>query len=383
MAIIQRGDKWQVRIESKLLPRKHFATFGSKSEASNYQDHLLSMLERGVVPVDLVETPDNRSGLRIATLIDNFKLSSPGPAKSDVPTLERLKAEVGEVTLNRITIAWCDKWVSKLKLDMNLAPGSVRKRVESLARVVDWHIRKTTPIDQTASANPLRLMPKGYSVYTAKESETLAQADKTPKKDVHRERRFGPGEEDRINASLAGIKNPSKQRALPQDEDFKLLYEIILNTGVRLREAYWICCEDYDDARGLLEIRGTKGHRGAIKRRTVPVVPELRPALRKRCKGKRGLVFRFWDGDPETLDRVTNALSKRFTTLFSYADMPDFTEHDLRHEATCRWATMRNKKDTGWMWSELEVCKIMGWKKTDMFLRYASLRGEDLSDRFL
>lgn len=257
MALIQRGDKWQVRIESKLLPRKHFATFDTKTEASNYQGHLLSMLERGVVPVDLIETPDQRSGLRVATLIDNFKLSSPGPAKSDVPTLERLKAEVGEVTLNRITIAWCDKWVSKLKLDMNLAPGSIRKRVESLARVVDWHIRKTTPIDQTAPANPLRLMPKGYSVYTAKESEMLAQADKTPKKDVHRERRFGLGEEDRINASLAGIKNPSKQRALPQDEDFKLLYVIILNTGLRLREAYWICCEDYDDARGLLEIRGT------------------------------------------------------------------------------------------------------------------------------
>ena len=29
------------------------------------------------------------------------------------------------------------------------------------------------------------------------------------------ERRFAPGEEERINASLAGIKNPSKQRALP------------------------------------------------------------------------------------------------------------------------------------------------------------------------
>jgi len=383
MAIIQRGDKWQVRIDSKLLPRKHFATFNTKSEAQNYHTHLLSFLERGVVPIDLVETPDQRSGLKVATLIDNYKLSSPGPAKSDVANLDRLKAEVGQVTLDRITIAWCDKWVSKLKLELNLAPGSIRKRVEGLARVVDWHIRKTTPIDQTAPANPLRLMPKGYSTYTAKESEALAQAAKAPKKDQHRERRFAPGEEERINASLAGVKNPSKQRALPIDEDFKLLYEIILHTGVRLREGYWIRCEDYDDALGLLEIRGTKGHGGAIKRRTVPVVPHLRPLLRKRCKGKTGLLFPFWDGNPDNLDKVTNALSKRFTTLFAYADVPDFTEHDLRHEATCRWATMRNKQDTGWMWSELEICKIMGWKKTDMFLRYASLRGEDLSDRFL
>ena len=165
MAIIQRSDKWQVRIDSKLLPRKHFATFNTKAEAQNYHTHILSFLERGVVPIDLVETTDRRSGLRVATLIDNYKLSSPGPAKSDVSNLDRVKAEVGQVTLDRITIAWCDKWVSQLKLELNLAPGSIRKRVEGLARVIDWHIRKTTPIDQTAPANPLRLMPKGYSTY--------------------------------------------------------------------------------------------------------------------------------------------------------------------------------------------------------------------------
>jgi integrase len=112
-------------------------------------------------------------------------------------------------------------------------------------------------------------------------------------------------------------------------------------------------------------------------------VPALRARLRKRCEGKKGLLFSFWDGDPLSLDRTSNALSKRFKTLFTYAGMPDFTEHDLRHEATCRWASMRNKRDTGWMWSELEICKIMGWSKTDMFLRYASLRGEDLADRFI
>ena len=137
MAIIQRGDKWQVRIDNKLLPRKHFATFGNKAEAHNYHEHMLSMLERGVVPIDLVETPDQRSGLRIATLIDNYKLSSPGPAPSDLANLDRIKAEVGQVTLDRVTITWCDKWVSKLKLEQNLAPGSIRKRVEGLARVID------------------------------------------------------------------------------------------------------------------------------------------------------------------------------------------------------------------------------------------------------
>lgn len=34
-----------------------------------------------------------------------------------------------------------------------------------------------------------------------------------------------------------------------------------------------------------------------------------------------------------------------------------------------------------WLFSEIEVCKIMGWSSTKMALRYLSLRGEDLSAR--
>ena len=47
--------------------------------------------------------------------------------------------------------------------------------------------------------------------------------------------------------------------------------------------------------------------------------------------------------------------------------MPDFREHDLRHEATCRWVELRNA--TGWVFSEIEVCRIMGWSDTRMMLR--------------
>ena len=73
-------------------------------------------------------------------------------------------------------------------------------------------------------------------------------------------------------------------------------------------------------------------------------------------------------------------LSARFGTLFDYAGVEDCTEHDLRHEATCQWVTMR-RPDGHWTFSEIEVCKIMGWKDTRMMLRYASLRGSDLSSR--
>ena len=88
----------------------------------------------------------------------------------------------------------------------------------------------------------------------------------------------------------------------------------------------------------------------------------------------------FSEGTPEDLPRCTARLSSRFATLFDYAGVPDFTEHDLRHEATCRWAVLRNPAGH-WIFSETEICKIMGWKDANMMLRYASLRGEDLSAR--
>ena len=39
------------------------------------------------------------------------------------------------------------------------------------------------------------------------------------------------------------------------------------------------------------------------------------------------------------------------------------------------------RSGNGWIFSETEICKIMGWKDTRMMLRYASLRGQDLSSR--
>lgn len=42
MAIYQRGGKWQVLLENKLLPRKYFATFLTQLEAQNNQAYMLS-----------------------------------------------------------------------------------------------------------------------------------------------------------------------------------------------------------------------------------------------------------------------------------------------------------------------------------------------------
>lgn len=383
-AITQRGDKWQVRIRNKLLPKQVlFATLGTESAARSYAEHMEGLLARGVVPVELMEADSKGPKIKLKTLIVNYKLSSvPAPAPSDLPVLDLLINEIGETLLGQVTIRWTDDWIHSMKVKLNLAPGTLRKRVESLSRAISWYIRSTLKDNEKPPANPLKLLPRGYSQYTPAEQALVLASQREVKKDVERNRRLHPEEEYRVRQVLDGVKREDRQRRWSTDSEFELLFEVILNTGVRLKEAYSLRVNQYDGKNGLLHVDGTKGHRGKKKPRVVPLVPELNEKLAKWCDGRVGLFFAYWDGQPESAAKTSAKLSARFCSLFEYAQVDDFTEHDLRHEATCRWITMKTKSGH-WMWTEAEILKIMGWTNSKMLLRYLSLRGEDFSNRML
>lgn len=382
MASIQkRGDKYQVRIKHRLLPKPLFVTLDTEEAASAYGRHIEDLLDRGIVPAELLEDNRRRVGKRLDDLIDSYR-ASVSVAPTDVPTLDLLKRELAAYRTSDISARWADDWVKRMKVDQHLAPGTLRKRVGALARALDWHIRATMKDGEVQPANPLRMMPRGYSQATPAEAEALARQDLKPKTDTARDRRLAVEEEARIRAALAGDKRPDRERSLVVDQAFVLLFDLIVNTGLRLSEAFRLRVDQVDTSRGVLRVEGSKGERGRVKPRVVPLVPALRPVLAAWCKDRVGLVFPFWDASAEDLKRASGRLSARFAVLFDYAKVSDFTEHDLRHEATCRWVEMRDKAGR-WMWSETEICKIMGWSDPKMFLRYASLRGEDLADRML
>lgn len=377
MASIQeRAGKWQLRVVHKLLPKPFFSTFTNDVEANAYGVQLESLLDRGIVPVELLEKGKRGDNPLLLRLIED-SLSDASIAPSDRATLALLGKAVGAVRLLSVTAAWADTWVTEMKVEQHLAPSTIRKRVECLARVIDhyWRLRAGD-----VPANPLRMMPRGYSVATEREALALAGKNRVVKRDVQRDRRLLPEELVRIRSALAGEKRPGRERALEADAAFSLLFELIVNSGLRLSEAYGLRAEQVDVARWVLRLSGSKGHRGAIKPRVVPLVPALREPLAARCRDRVGLLFPFWDGTPEDKPLATGRLSARFATLFDFAQVPDCTEHDLRHEATCRWVELRDPAGR-WVFSEIEVCKIMGWSDFKMMLRYASLRGEDLSAR--
>lgn len=80
----------------------------------------------------------------------------------------------------------------------------------------------------------------------------------------------------------------------------------------------------------------------------------------------------------EIVDQVADFVDRH---LQRAAQVHGLAEHDLRHEATCRWFELRRPGGGGWVFSDIEICRIMGWSDPKMALVYASLRGEDLAAR--
>ena len=376
MASIQeRGGRWQVRVVHKLLSKPFFSTFTDQAEARQYAAQLESLLERGIVPAELVDAPKRTENPLLSKIITAY-LADSNIAASDRPTLRLVSTVEGHTRLMDVNATWADLWVSRMKVTDNLAPSTIRKRVESLARVIDWHWRRRGD----AVVNPLRHMPHGYASPTAAEVKALKVAGKDVRRDVARDRRLDAAEVAAVRQALAGVKSDKRERPLPKDAAFALLFELLLGTGMRLREAYRLRVDQIDFVRWVIRVEGSKGHRGAIKPRVVPMVHSLRKPLQVWCRDRVGLVLPFWDGTPEDLPRCTSRLSNRFSTLLDYAGVTEATEHDLRHTATCGWFELRDAAGR-WVFSEIEVCRIMGWSDTRMALRYASMRGEDLAAR--
>jgi integrase len=346
-------------------------------------------LAQGVVPAELLAQAktiaiDNPP---VKAIVREYLNGASNLTASDSALLgsDQFLDDLADARLVDITFDWAEAYVRRLK-GRRLSPSTVRIRVGALGRVLDWHLRRTTPTDQRPPANAMRLLPRGYSTYNAHEAEALKTKGHAVPRTEHRDRRLAPEEEHRIERAFAGEKLEGKQaaRRSPDDAHLRVLFRFIVETGCRLREAYRTRIEHLDFARGLIHVQGSKGRAGALKPRLVPMKPELRGVLQAYL-GERtaGLVFPYWNGveDEDVLRQVTLKLTRNFAGLFAYADCEGITEHDLRHEATCRWVTLRDARTGAWLWSDTELCRIMGWTSTRMLMRYASLRGEDLADR--
>jgi integrase len=367
-AITQRGNKFQIRVKHKLLSKPFFFTFDGESAARDYASKLEAMLNRGIVPVELLEQ-NEATRVLVSTVLNRYL---PSASASDKELISYVSNSLDpKLVLSSITSRWCDQWIEDMKTK-RLAPGSIRKRAGCLARAIDAYCR-VLPAGHEPISNPLRLLPMGYSQYKGAEHGADVPVD------TERDRILSADELKRIDETLTRLEARTTGRN-KGDPDFAPLFWLIYRTGLRLRTAYTLETSQIDTERHLIifKDRGTGNKR---KPRFVPIQPALRAILYSHILNKSGLIFHYWTGDPLQLDQVTNRLKQRFRTLFDLAKVEDFTEHDLRHCATTNWLQMKSAQGH-WLFSETEVIKIMGWTSSKMLLRYASIRGEDFSNRF-
>jgi integrase len=394
VTIQPRGSSFTLRVRNDVLTaatgkKYFFQTFDTEPEAADYGNRLAAALAQGIVPAEIL-TPAKPAAVDnppLAGLVREYLNLAPTLTKSDSALLasSQFIDDLAHARFVDVSFAWSEAYVRRLK-GRQLSPSTIRIRVGALGRVLDWHLRRITAQGERPPANAMRLLPKGYSVYNATEAEAIKAKGEAVPRSIERNRRLTPEEEQRIRQALAGVKLAGRQtpRKAPDDAHLGPMFELIVDTGMRLREAYTARAEDFDFERGLIHVRGSKGRGGQIKPRMVPMKPELRGVLLAYLGGRtQGIVFPFWNGeDDEALHKqVSRKLTKSFAGLFAYANVEDFSEHDLRHEATCRWVTQRDARSGAWLWAETELCRIMGWTSTRMLMRYASLRGEDLADR--
>jgi integrase len=388
MNVQLRGTKFQLRVIHTLLPRPFFHTFLDKDEALRYGTQLESLLYRGIIPQEILiklNTPKAVSDLAVWDLIESYETSNHAISNTDKELLGYIKPIFSGTRLSQVTFQFVLTLVNELIVHKNLSPGTIRARIGCLGRIWDWHIAHHS----SKMANPWRQLPQGYSLPSDNQKIELIRAKKKPKIDTHRDRRLYGNEEARILRVLRGEKiRPDRERRLEPNPELELMFRLIVDTGMRLRECYTLSRSQIvlTEDENYIAVNGTKGHRGALKPRTIPLLPKLRQLLSLKLESmppdETRLFPGIWTGtkDANELKRISNLTSKLFATVFEHANCVDITEHDLRHEACCRLVLLRFPNGH-WVYSTSEIAVIMGWSSLSLFLRYASLRGSDLSGR--
>jgi integrase len=373
---------WEYIIRRKgILPKPLSLTFDTEEEGDAYVRRLEQMLDAGIFPEDLVARRGELVTVEDAIRSYMTKVSLPA---SDVSLLNALIGRWTGQALTGVDYQWAESWVKSMKRKDVMAPSTIRHYVGALARCFDWVVRSGTP---SLATNPLRLLPKRYATYTDEDAVAVRAQDKAPKEDESRDRRLLTSEEASVRRILDGEKPGNRQRG--PDLNFRpamvFLFELGLESAMRMREMYTIDLSQFDVARATVFLDKTKnGSKRQVPLTTVAIAAfeRYRKLVMARDAEMQGFafdggrLFPWWDGskDKKVLAGISVRLSGQFGRIFDVAGCSDFKFHDLRHEATSRLYEKTSLSD-------IQIAKITGHSDTKILMRYSNLRGSDLASR--
>lgn len=378
------SGKWEIGLRHPDLPggRKYF-TFDTQEEAENYARAWNLNKSAGMpIPQELLKTDGSHANVRLSRVFGEWEQSG-YVAPTQHLTLSTLTREVGGIRLLDASYKWLQGYIQWLKVEKQLTPQTIRQRVQALGRSIDEYLRNHPDL---VIQNPTKLLPKGYATYSSVDAKLVKASGGEVKENVARDRRLHPGEEEKIVKVLSGYERPDRERGLQLKGGTALrtLFWLIVNTGLRLKEAATLKRWQLDFDSKIIKAQNSKQWRGKVNYRDVPMTPFVHEVLAEYMETRPMLpeawFFPFMEEEGvDDYKKVSQRLSFRFRIAFEYMDIPDLHEHDLRHEATCRWLEMKDASGNALFRLE-EVNRIMGWAPGSvMSQRYASFRGHDMA----
>ena len=384
----------QVQIKSAKLPGSGFLarTFKTCAQSTAYTkamawgEPIEAALSKGFVPAELTKPAPSVRERNTAAAASNptfFQMlgayeKQPHAKISDSFTsiAGMLMKEIANVRFNEMSMEWVHDQITYYKDVKEHAPGTIRKRIETLS-LVHAYTRQQLSTDGQKFASICEQLPMNY----AKREEEVAE---TTDQERIATRPLTPQREAAIRAVFDGTKEiPAISRASLLDPKLEVLFTLISNTGMRLQEAYLLRVGDLDFNNFVVHVGGSKGWHGVLKPRTTFIRKVVRECLKGYIEAN-GLqhddyLFRegWWAGDcmaPTKKERklarqkTSVYLSGLFRSLYKAAGVIGLREHDLRHEATIRYIEMQ--QDGKAVYNREDLKKMMGWTTDKMVSHY-------------
>lgn len=339
-----RNGSWEFCFKRKaILSEPVWITFDTEEQGDRYAEKAEALLAKGIVPQEMRKTAVSL----VEDLIDLYE-AQVRMARAEAEALPWLRKMVTGVKVEVLDYSWVERWVDGMHA-AGKAPSTITKRVSALARVVDWAMRRDL---LSLSANPLRLLPKGYgSKGFDRNKQWLGERD----------RRLEVSEEEAIRKVLV-------------KKDERLIFDIALETAMRLGEIFTLQAAQVDLASRTIFLHKTKNG----KKRQVPISSVLLTKLQEygvKSMDSEAYLFPDWwqGGDEDLKDKMGNKLSHLWRARFKKAGVTGLNFHDLRHECTSRLYERTRLTD-------LQIASITGHTNMRMLQRYANLRGSTLAE---
>ena len=372
------SGKYEVNIQRRAFfeqigyPRKAYTfTVDTEAEAKAAYIRINRMIDNGQTPPGLLAKAKTAQQITAAELYAIMQADSDyHQSPSNIGYMVTIMQEIGDVIIQGYTLADLKAYILMLKKKYN-TPGTIKKKVNAFKTVFSYARTLEPPL---IPENIFDRLPKDYSQYPGYKDKTNNDVIR----DRERDRRLEKGEEKAITKAIKNYKLDIKMEPLTGffHDPLLLMFNIAINTAMRLQEIYLMQWQDIDFNQSYLGVKGAIHIRSINTKkeysRTIPISSELRPLLMEyKLRYKKMspvFLFPFFEYYQSNRKLCTDSVSKLWGRILK--DFENLTFHDFRHEGVSRIVEKTDLHDT-------EIMRITGHKDKRTFSRYDQSRLKD------